>query len=132
MTDVLATWNPGVTTTDMPPPIHQIIQRNPGTKEIDVKLSLHVFAKELIGLRDEERRIRTSRRYRNAIRAVLKEYGTPFLQRGELVQLVVKRLKFKAADKDKLLAEVWDHIQFNRQGSYLRWTSGKGVELVKP
>lgn len=116
----------------MPSPIHHLIQRNPGTKEIDVRLSLHIIAKELIGLRDEERRIRTSRRYRNAVRAVLQEHGNPFLQRGELTQLVVKRLRFKAADKGRLLAEVWDHIQFNRQGSYLRWTSGKGVELVKP
>lgn len=116
----------------MPFPIHHLIHRKPGSKEIDVQLSLHVFAKELIAKRDEERRIRTSRRYRNAIRAVLKEHGTPFLQRGELVQLVVKRLRFKAADKNKLLTEVWDHIQFNRQGSYLRWTPGKGVELVKP
>lgn len=116
----------------MPSPIHQFIQRNPGTKEIDVRLSLHIIAKELIAARDEERRIRTSRRYRNAVRAVLKEHGKPFLQRGELTQLVVKRLKSKPNDKDKLLAEVWDHIQFNRQGSYLRWTPGKGVELIKP
>lgn len=115
----------------MPAPIHQLIQRNPGTKEIDVQLSLHVFAKELIAKRDEERRIRNSRRYRNAIRAVFKDRGGVPLTRVELVRGAYAKLRVKPRDSSQILSELWDHINFNRDAGYLR-KIGQGMVLKSP
>jgi len=115
----------------MPAPIHQLIQRNPGTKEIDVQLSLHIFAKELIAKRDEERRIRNSRRYRNAIRAVFKDRGGVPLSRAELVRGAYAKLRVKASESNKILEELWNHVTVNRDAGYLR-VAGQGMVLKSP
>lgn len=112
----------------MPAPIHQLIQRDPGTKEIDIKLSLHVFAKELIAKRDEERRIHNSRRYRNAVRAAFKDNGGLALTRAELVRKAYDKLRVKAADSTKTLDELWDHVTYNRDHGYLT-NAGTGMVL---
>ncbi len=43
------------------------LQRRPDNHEIDIKGTMQAFAEELIRLKDEEKRIRTSRKYRQAI-----------------------------------------------------------------
>jgi len=104
-----------------------LVQRIPGTQEIDVQGSLHLIAKELIAAKDEEHRIRTSRRYRTAIKAILQ--GGVYMPRGELVMAAIKRMKVKPQERDKVIAELWEHIQYNRKNGYLTWQSKLGVAL---
>ena len=127
----LVTTSPVATTTDMPSPIHQLIHRKPGSKEIDVQLSLHVFAKELIAKRDEERRIRNSRRYRNAVRAVFKDRGDVPLTRAELVRGAYAKLRVKVSEATKTLDDLWNHVTINREAGYLRM-AGQGMVLKQP
>lgn len=109
-----------------------LIQRKPGTREIDVQVSMHAFAKELIALKDEERRVRGNRRYRHAIRSALKSNENGLLSRGELVRSALTKMRLKNTEKDSILSELWEHISLNIHGGYLRMIPGKGVELVKP
>lgn len=105
-----------------------LIQRKSGSKEIDVKLSLHVFAKELIARREEERKVRNSRRYRSAVRAVFKDNGGLALVRAELVRRAYDKLRVKSDDSTKTLNELWDHVTYNREHGYLT-NAGTGMVL---
>lgn len=116
----------------MPSPIRDqpFVQRKPDNKEIDVQASLRVIAKELFAQRDEEKRVRQSRRYRNAVRAVLQANNNLPMTRAQLVRGAIARLRVKAADHNKTLDELWDHITHNRQRGYLYWAASGMV--LKP
>ena len=96
------------------------IYRNPVTKEIDVKSSLQAFAEKLISMKSEEQRIRSNRRYRNAVKAVLDENKGTSFRRGNLARAALNKLRVKDGDRSKTLDELWDHINLNRQHGYLR------------
>lgn len=119
----------------MTSPIHNLslIQRNPTDQRIDVKSTLQVIARELISLSDNEKRIRSNRRYKAAIRRTFKKYKAQFIPMPTLVVVVLQELNVKPGDFERLHSEVEQHIRFNR-GGYLRTVPGKGggVELVKP
>lgn len=108
------------------------LQRRPDTQEIDVKVTLQAFAKELIAQRDAERKIRNNRRYRNAIRAVFARFaeGTR-INMPALVALTMQHLDTKAQEYREVNEELQDHIRFNRTG-YLRIYKGKagGIGLA--
>ena len=105
----------------MPSPIQQLIQRKPGgAREIDVQLSLHLIAKELIALRDEERRVRNNRRFRKAVQAVFQANGGLPLTRAEVVRGAYDRLRVKKADATKVLDDLWNHVTLNRDNGYLK------------
>ncbi len=110
-----------------------LIARNNHNQVIDIKATMQAFAKELISWADEEKAIRTKRKYREAIRGVFKRYdkGTriPTLV---LVMITMQDLQVSPDNFHKLQKELELHIKFNR-GGYLRTVPGKGggVELTK-
>lgn len=109
-----------------------LIQRKSNT-QIDVQETLKVIAKELITWSDEERRLRTSRRYRKAIRAVFAQYSKGIhIPLPALIALAMRdHLKVSADNWEKISEELTNHIRLNRTG-YLRVQSGKngGVFLA--
>ena len=110
-----------------------LITRKPGTKEIDVQGSLHAIAKELIAWSDEERKIRTNRRYKAAIRRVFSKYPGARIASPALIAMAVQQMKgVKVADYRKITEDVGRHIRLNH-GGYLSVQSGKsgGVALIK-
>lgn len=120
----------------MPSPIRDLslIERNRYNQIIDIKSTLQAFAKELISLADEEKAIRTKRKYREAIRGVFKRHdkGTR-IPTMVLVMITMQDLQVTPENFHKLQKELELHIKFNR-GGYLRTVAGKGggVELTKP
>ncbi len=112
-----------------------LIQRNPGSQRIDIKSTLQVIAKELIVWSEEEKRIRTSRRYKRAIRRVFQRDGLKRAPKAYLVAAVLRDLKIKYEDYKRIRSELEQHIDFNRRtGGYLVIKPGfaGGVELLKP
>ena len=110
-----------------------LIERKPN-QEIDVQTSLQAIAKELIAWRDEERRIRSSRRYKAAIRRVFRSFNTYFpVPHQMLIPLVLDSMRVQPESWKRVYDEVVLHIHLNR-GGYLRTVPGKagGVELTKP
>ena len=117
----------------MPSPIHNpsFVQRNPATKEIDVQASLRIIAKDLITQRDEEKRVRSSRRYRNAVRAVLLANNNIPMTRAELVRGAITKLRVKDSERTKTLDDLWNHVTANREFGYL-YMAGRGMNLKQP
>lgn len=110
-----------------------LIERNPATQEIDFKSTLQAFAKELLLLKDQEKKIRNSRRYRSAIRKVFSENQVNRIPTAYLVQMAAMKMKLKPDQYGQVIKELELHIHYNR-GDYLRTVPGKngGVELTKP
>jgi hypothetical protein len=115
--------------------IHELslIERNPTTQEIDFKSTLQAFTKELLLLKDQEKKIRSNRRYKSAIRKVFTETQINRIPTPYLVQMAAMKLKIKPEQYGKTTNELELHIRYNR-GGYLRTLPGKtgGVELTKP
>lgn len=108
-----------------------LIARKPN-RELDIQGTLQAFAKELLAWKDEEKKIRSNRRFKTAIKAVFKK-GYARVPMQALIALAMQHLNFKPEDYRKLSLELEQHIKFNR-GGYLRTVPGKagGVELTKP
>lgn len=106
------------------------LQRKPGTQEIDVKGTIHVFAQGVLALKAEESRIRGMRKYKAA---VLKCFESGFgfdrdnaVYPGEqwfhlepLVYAAVEKLRHKKEDNVRLWEEMKRHIELNHK-RYLR------------
>jgi len=110
-----------------------IIQRK-GNRSIDIQATMQEFAKELISWSDEEKAIRTNRRYREAVRRAFARFpGVKRIPIPALVVTALQNMKFDARDYKRMRIEMEKHISFNR-GGYLRTVPGKGggVELTKP
>lgn len=105
------------------------LQRRPDTQEIDVKGSLNTFAHQLIALKDEENKLRKNRRYKTAVLKVFKEGhgfkikgyydGALFFHLKPLVGSVVRKLRHKKEDANRLWDEVERHILLSNK-RYLR------------
>lgn len=112
-----------------------LIVRNKHNQVIDIKATMQAFAEELISWADEEKAIRTNRKYRQAIRGVLKRfaYDKSRIPVHALVMMAMQDLQLTPENFHKLQRELEMHIKFNR-GGYLRTVPGKGggVELIRP
>jgi hypothetical protein len=110
-----------------------LITRKPGSLKIDVQGTLQAFAKELIAWKDEEKRIRTSRRYKAAIRRIFKRFDYRRIPSPALIALCIQDMNVRVDDYQLVKDELEKHIRFNR-GGYLRTVPGKagGIELTKP
>lgn len=109
-----------------------LISRKPN-QELDIQGTLQAFAKELIAWKDEEKRIRTNRRYKAAIRRVFKRFSYHRIPTRALIAMVIQTMNAKADEYQRINNELEQHIRFNR-GGYLRSVPGKagGIELTKP
>src|SRR5262249_6182142 len=95
-------------------------QRNPNDQRIDIKSTLQVIAKELIVWSEEEKRIRTSRRYKRAIRRAFQRDGLKRMPKAYLMAIVLRDLKVKYEDYKNAKKELEQHIDSNRRsGGYL-------------
>lgn len=109
-----------------------LIQRKP-SQEIDIQGTLQAFAEELIAWKDEERRIRSHRRYKAVIRRIFKRFDYRRIPNHALIVLAIQEMDTKVDDFARIKDELAQHIKLNR-GGYLRTVPGKagGVELTKP
>ena len=106
------------------------------SQEIDVKATLHVYAEKLIRLADQEKAIRSSRRYRRAILLAFKDAKAKKANRVMMVVLAsmaATHLNATSENYRALVEEIQQHIRLNR-GRYLRIVQGNngGVELIRP
>lgn len=110
-----------------------LIQRNHSSNELDVKATLQVFAEQLFAWAEEEKRIKKSRKYRDAIRKVLyaRPIGTRIVTPALIAMALQKMRGVTPANYGKLEKELELHIRLNH-GTYLRTVKGQGggVELL--
>ena len=110
-----------------------LIQRKPSSNELDVKTTLQVFAEQLFAWADEEKKIKQSRKYRDAIRSTFTNFkaGTR-IRVPVLVAMVLQKMRgVNPTNYGKLEKELELHIRLN-SGVYLRTVTGRGggVELL--
>lgn len=103
----------------------EVIVRTAGQK-IDVRKSLHAFAMALGRAVQEEERIKNSKAYKKAIRAVLKRYDHP-ITFPTMIDMVVRELGAEAGNYHQLSEEVAMHIRFNAGKTYTIKSNGSGI-----